>query len=486
MVKFKINRKDLITYIIIIIIAIIMTMSNYIFIGKDGYLSTDVAVWTNIAKGMEQGKIIYKDIFDHKGPLLYFFYYLGYIIANQFGIWILDFIFNTITIFMIYLISKLIINDKRKFFIVIAVNMLFMMNLCYENPCTESIALPFILIALYEGLKFIINSNSFKKKETILTSISFSIVLLLRQNLLLFWVLFYVYLFIKLIKEKKIKQLLKIVICSILGVSIFLISLIIYFIKNNAFNDFINGYLIFNLKYLSNKEVNIIYVINYFISKTNFIIVIIGAIYLALINIKSKIEEKDIKMLRFSFLYYIIAFYLVIMPQRCYNHYAISIIPTLIIPLAIVIKYIKSKKINNIILLILSCVFIINNLYVQANKIYFYNIMSNLQETLKYKINLIKKEDNVLVIGNNTQIYLMINRQYNGKYFYQMPIGNNSEEIADEILNDIKENSPIFIIDSYGLKKEQKRTNFEQQIKKMLDENYLSEDGLLYEKINKD
>ena len=270
MVQFLKNKKDLIIYIALISIALIITMCNYIFINNAGYLNTDVAVWTNIAKGMGQGKIIYKDMFDHKGPMLYFFYYVGFIIANQFGIWVLDFIFNTITIFMIYFIAKLIINDRRKIFIVIIVNMLFMMNLCIENPCTESIALPFTLIAFYEGLKFMMNSNLFKKKETFLTSISFSIVLLLRPNLLLFWVLFYVYLLITLIKEKKQKQLLEIIICSIMGVAIILMPVMIYFIRNNAFSDFINNYLIFNLKYISNKEDSIIDVIKYFNLTINY------------------------------------------------------------------------------------------------------------------------------------------------------------------------------------------------------------------------
>ena len=486
MIQLRISKKDLITYIVIILIAIIMTMCNYIFINKDGYLYTDVAVWTNISKGMEQGKIIYKDMFDHKGPILYFFYYFVFIISKQLGIWLLDFICNTITIFMIYFISKLVLKDKWKIFIVIAVNMLFMMNLCFENPCVESIALPFTLIAFYAGLKLIIHSKLFKKKEAILTSICFAIVLLLRPNLLLLWVLLYIYIFIKLVKENKIRQLLEIMIYSIVGVSVILIPVLIYIIKNNAFNDFINSYLMLNLKYTSNKEFNIIFVIEYYIFNTHFIIIIIGAIYMVLFNIINKLKEKEIKFLKFSALYFIIAFYLVIMPQRCYEHYAFSMIPTFIMPLAIAIKYIKSKKISNTILLILGCACIIENFNVQNNKFSFYNKMSDLQEYLEHEINLNKKEDNILVFGNCTQMYLMINRQYDGKYFYQIPIGNQSEEYANEILKDIKRSSPVLIIDDKGLKTQQKLTDFEQEIKKILDEEYFSRDDLIYERIYKD
>jgi hypothetical protein len=36
-----------------------------------------------MGKGMMNGKVLYRDIFDHRGPLLYFYYGIGYLISNM-------------------------------------------------------------------------------------------------------------------------------------------------------------------------------------------------------------------------------------------------------------------------------------------------------------------------------------------------------------------------------------------------------------------
>ena len=480
------RKKNIILYIVLVIIAIMITMCNYISMKHHGYLHTDVAVWTNIAKGMEQGKTVYKDMFDHKGPILYFFYFLAYTLGNQFGIWMLDLVCNIITIFMIFLISNLILKDKCGIFIIIITCMLFMKNLCYENPCTESISLVFTLIAFYYGIKFILDTNTFKNKESIFTAICFSIVLLIRPNLVIFWVLFYISLCIKLYKEKKLKKIGEIVKYSILGASIVLIPVLFYFLKNNAFKDFIDCYLLFNIRYLGSEEKSLIPILLHFIHETDYIIVIVivSSIYLGLINNRKKIEQDEIKLIKFSFIYYLVSFGLIIMPRRNYDHYLISMIPTLIVPLAITLKYMNSNKTKTLVLLILSCIFIAGVFKIQHYKSSFYNYMSSIEEIIKPAINFENSEDDVLVIGNRTSIYLFLDRQYNVKFFYQTPIVNINKEISDEVLNNILKNLPKFIVNPILKNKEAELTYFEQQISNILDEKYTALNEYVFEKID--
>lgn len=54
----------------------------------------DSSMFTYFGYAMENGKIMYTDIFDHKGPIIFIFNYLGILMstANFDGIYIIEFI----------------------------------------------------------------------------------------------------------------------------------------------------------------------------------------------------------------------------------------------------------------------------------------------------------------------------------------------------------------------------------------------------------
>ena len=479
----KYNYKNLIIYIILIIFAILISLQSSISpIYSNGYISIDVSVWTNIANRMSHGQIMYKDFFDHKGPILYFLYYLGYLFGEYLGIWMLDLICNIINVLIIYKISKLILKNKVKSLIVVAICTCFMCGLCIENPCTESLSLPIILISLYEFTKYTLNIKKFSRKESLCTGICFAIVLLLRPNIATLWVVYYIYIFVKLVREKEVKHLIQVIVFSITGVIIVFLPIILYLIKNTAFIDFINTYIVFNFKYANNKESSIIEVIQYFIIYTNYIIVLIVALYIGLINMKRKLNKVEYQSLKVSFIYFIFTFYMAVMPQRIYLHYLITILPTLIVPLAIYLKYMKTnKKIDTIIIivsfllcLVLSVYNITLQLYKQSNYIsYFKEISDKVQE-------LTEKEDNVLTLGNSSIVYLMSDRNYKGKYLYQTPIVNQNEEIFQDVIKEIKNDLPNLIVNSMTNWDVDEITIFEQEIKRILDENYITDDEIIY------
>lgn len=478
--KFKNLKRTPAVYISIIIIAILVTFCNYVHLKKNGFLSIDVAVWTNISKAIGQGKIIYRDVFDHKGPILYLFYSIGYLTAGQPGLFILDLVCNIISIYMIYLIAKLIVKDKWKILIVILTCLFFMIRIANENPCTESIALPFTLIALYYIIKYLMDGNSFRNKEAVVTSTCFSVVLLLRPNLTILWVLFYVYMLIKQIRAKKIKELLKMILFSALGVFVVFLPVIIYFIANNALYDFFKCYILFNLKYLGGEKKAIIDVIMYFVLETNFILVLIAALYLVIFILRKRINKNEMKLAKFGILYFVIAFILVIMPRRAYNHYLISMIPTFIIPLGIILKYVESKKAISCITFFTCVVFIIGYINIQIEKKELYKNMNDYLNDLKQICYVTRPEDDVLILGNRAYIYLMTDRQYSGKYLFQIPVAYEDEEIADEVIEDINRSSPKFIVNAMHFIGSKKANYYEQQIKNILFDKYTAKSGYIY------
>lgn len=165
-----INKENIwILFALAMIAMLISILSCASIVNTTDYIQIDVSVWTCVAKKMQSGQTIYKDIFDHKGPILYLFYYLGYIFAGIKGIGILDFIITFAETIIIYKIARKLKLSKTISIIVVILSMAFYSYLCLENPCSESIAMPFILLALYYFIEFIINQEKFNRKESIIT-----------------------------------------------------------------------------------------------------------------------------------------------------------------------------------------------------------------------------------------------------------------------------------------------------------------------------
>ncbi len=167
------KNNKIVVSILILFASIISLFCCLSIANKSNFLSTDVSVWVNIAKMMDQGKMIYRDIFDNKGPILYFLYFWGYKFGGKLGIWMINYISLLIDIAIIYIFSKKFNIGKKKSIIVAGISVVFLSfiycNESTEIPCTESLALPFILISLYEFIKFNSDIKKFGKKESLYT-----------------------------------------------------------------------------------------------------------------------------------------------------------------------------------------------------------------------------------------------------------------------------------------------------------------------------
>ena len=72
-----------------------------------------------MGKMMMNGGVIYRDLFDQKGPLLYFIYGLGYLLSHTSfsGVFLIEIISFTIFLLAVYKIANLYLNHKFSMFI---------------------------------------------------------------------------------------------------------------------------------------------------------------------------------------------------------------------------------------------------------------------------------------------------------------------------------------------------------------------------------
>lgn len=442
------NLFFLITIILFLLITVfIIMMQSPLNIWANSYSSIDSSVFRTIGMYMSKGFMPYKDIFDHKGPIIYIINYIGTLISFNKGIWYIEFIFMFTTFVFMYKIARLCVN---KFFSCLT---LFIIAISFVTffeggNLTEEYALPFIAISLYIFLNYFIN-NKVNKTGLIFCGASFAATCLLRLNMVSIWIVFSIAVLIKSIKEKKYIELRTFILYFLLGISIVVIPIFIWLIKNNAFSLFLKDYIIFNTMYVNNDVMsttsNKIKSFLYFAQYLLVYISVIGSIY-------EYCRKKNI--INISYLISIIfTIMLISMSGRNSNHYGMILIPLMVYPISKLLSIIENnKKKNKLPLLILGYTLLIivlpvwkdmlvncKSYYIQRNDNYENGIVQLIKENTS-------ENSLITVYGNANLYYVLSNRLSASRYSYQFPVGNTNPIIFDEYFADLEQNHPEMII----------------------------------------
>ena len=151
-----------------------------LFIGE----GMDSSIFKTVGLGIVQGKLLYTDIFDHKGPLVFFINAWGQmLIPGRNGIFILQILSLSVTLFYLFRTACLFIKPSLAFFTQLFV--LFLLGgLFLEGNQCEEWTLPFISIPLYYSLKYLIVSPEKEHSPSygFLYGICFGIAFFIRPN----------------------------------------------------------------------------------------------------------------------------------------------------------------------------------------------------------------------------------------------------------------------------------------------------------------
>ena len=164
-----------------------------------------------MGKGMANGLIIYKDLFEQKGPLLYLIHAICYMISNNTFIGVFIFEIISFTIFL-YFINKTISLYCRKMHTLWATPLISYIILSsyvfIAGDSAEEFCLPLLAISLYYMLNYFKNiyPNKMPTKQVVLNGILAGMVFCIKYNLLGFWFGFAAFLCIGLLINKKVKD----------------------------------------------------------------------------------------------------------------------------------------------------------------------------------------------------------------------------------------------------------------------------------------
>ena len=254
----------------------------------------DSGIFQIIGKEWMNGLVPYRDIWDNKGPLLYFANGLGYLMTgNKIGIFIIQHINLSIAIFILFRLFRLEFSFYKSLFFSSFI-LIWLSNTIYNNSVGEYILIPLNLsyYFLYKWLKsFTISKANHPYSYSIVYGITlgFGFLLRLTDVLTLFMTLIVISIYIL-----SFRQWANWVINFLICLSSFIISIIpfiIYFFTKGAFDDFWYATISHNFEYLSQSEFKSYYwygIGSFSLSFANYIGIILGGILVLLFNKKRK------------------------------------------------------------------------------------------------------------------------------------------------------------------------------------------------------
>ncbi len=467
-------KKKLSNILIVIILAIIaflicMKSPTDIFSKGEGSY-TDSSVFKYIGLSMTKGYVPYLELFDHKGLLLYFINYIGVIISPTIGVWIIEFIFMFISVLFTYKLARKFTSKPISLLITgIAFSQIY--NYFQGGNLSEEYALPFQIISLYILFDFFLNPEKYSskiQKETsnlfrinfklfnipvFICGICFACVIFLRANMISVWIVFGIMVLIYCIANKKYLELLKFALSFLLGALVVTIPILIYLLKNGAWESFINDYILFNIKYSSNakKMDKIDTLVTFFnTAVTRFAFIIMA------VKVYMQIKNKEKCYFNLGYLAYMfVTLLLISMSGYNFGHYGMTMIPALIYPYCIMYQFLEKEYIKNIGINLMVTAYLLYSIIIPVGLQFSVDCLRDISnrpttaysdELIDYVIENTKEDELISVFGNNNNFYYITNRQSASKYSYQTPIAEDNKEIVNEYFNDLRENKPKLII----------------------------------------
>lgn len=429
------------------------------------FAARDSGVFLYIGWRILNGDIPYRDVWDHKGPIIYYLDALGLFLSpgNTWGVWGIEFLF----LFTAVGLSFILLKKTFGFFPALAGLYLwlltFFITFAGGNLTTEyTIAFQFLLLYLIYR-----NENNPINWHFFLFGFISGLIFLTRQNGVGLSVAYAAYLLFHEISNRRYRQLFLIYSKMFAGLLAIVLPVVIYFAVNKALYQFWDAAFVYNYFYSAARDTSDrLYAIQFgytWLSQTGFAQLTLLGWILALIWL---IRQQYLKQPPSAFLWTAliglpVELAFVSVGGRPRIPYFLSLLPVCTILSTFLfwrssqlLKMLNfSPKIVGVLALISIAIamFIQSSWYINSAKGYHRIIDPN--GTAKYIQENSSPNDYVLILGAETAINFFARRTSPTRYAYQYPLYYKdyaSVDLLDEFFQNILDKKPKFIVVTTG------------------------------------
>lgn len=434
----------------------------------------DEGIYQVIGRALNEGRVLYKEIWDNKPPLLYLIY--AWFNGQLFFVKAASLIVGLFSIISFYFLTGEIYKKiASRFVSTFIYSILFALPILEGNIANaENFMLLFITLAAFLVLRF---SKKQKLHYLFFAGFFLSIALITKIVAVFDFLAFCIFIFIFLLdRSKEILKTLKPISIFSLSTAFLLLFSSFYFLIIGAFPDFLSGVFSENVNYV-NVSNNFIFPLGMLLAKTILLLLFAFLIFK---------NRKDLARFEvFIYVWVIFSIYSAFFSQRPYTHYILVMLPSFSLVVGKLIEEKKKKILDIAIVAFMIFVSIFNfKLYTRtiayyknyidfmigSKKLDDYYAFFDPQTPKDYEIasfiNLNTTDnDKVFIWSNNAQIYAMTDKLPIGKYtaayhitFYKNADRKTIEEVDLEkpkyIIQISTESMPRGILANYGLRYE--------------------------------
>ena len=204
-----------------------------------------------IGKCIANGIVLYRDIFEQRGPLLYFLHTLAYWMSpNSFhGIWILELLFCAVFVCFVYKILSLYEREENIVFLPLLMVLIYSSRSYGLGGSPEEFCMPFLTASLYTLLKALKKGRMLNADEYIWIGFCSGAVLWIKYSMLGFYIGSVLPVLFLVFRRQGLKGFFRLVFGVLAGVCVISVPVFVYFVANQALKSLFHVYFYINMNY---------------------------------------------------------------------------------------------------------------------------------------------------------------------------------------------------------------------------------------------
>lgn len=410
----------------------------------------DSSIFIYFGYGLHAGKIPYLDMVDHKGPFLWLIQWFGLFLGNweMTGIWYLEWFMMTVDLLLLFLCARFFIKNRLLCLFAVGLAAEPMVYLLEGGNYGEEWVLPLILCSLYLFLKFFVKEKlSFW--DILLCGACAGGVLCIRPNMVGLWITFVIAVLIRLAVNRDGRQMIRCAAGFLIGIGAALLPFVIYYSAHGALEDMWQWSISRNVEYVETGSRSLISweAMAFFLKKDVLLYVPVVAMTAVLLL------RRRFDWMWGNIFFYIVSLLLCSLGGRTFPHYAIVLIPCLIVPVSYVLAGAGSLfgKYQYFIFILLGLAigkFLVadtvklQNQYIRTN----FSADENNDSVVEYILENTEETDSILVMSLNAYYYDAAKRFANTKYFIQHYMYDYDYSLYETVIDGIQTDPPKVII----------------------------------------
>lgn len=377
-------------------------------------LGLDSAIFSLLGKGIAEGITLYTDLFDHKGPFIFFVNALGHMLGGRTGIFAVQCLTGLTSLILIYRTVR-VLKPNEKYLSAKTLLCVFVPAYTYffytfeQGNLTEEYSLPFICVSLFMFCKYAVNAQNAPAHNPVCAmvyGISFASLALFRLNNAIAVCAGIFVIFCNLIYKKQFKNLFLNLAAGLAGIAVVAVPTALYFNSKSALNEMIYATFLHNFQIAANTSHAPI------LSKPQiFLILYAPIIVCAFLWILNAVKEKKVALFDYLSATILILNFVSLWIANRFPHYFAVFTPVYAVFIA---RYFPSLSLKKLSAFVLACSFALSvlglgyyNYYKRFTNYFITKEVTARSEAVKEELKIIPYSEKDSVIGYqiSTDVY---------------------------------------------------------------------------------